>query len=196
PFEFAAEAPMWLRETVRVLSRVDLGCHYRSLVEALIRIEHRFGFDRNPQTGVGGTDRPAEIQLWIKAHRGIRRKASYDAGVVDLAAYAKRWWRWWDSLQPAWRKRRANGQWEMSAEYRKEWEWNELAFPGQNGCISVVASLYFWGTSRSALGGGGQWTGHARGEWDRAVQDAVWTLEGLEQTLPEVKKKGKGRVST
>ncbi|KAJ7682146.1 hypothetical protein DFH06DRAFT_977847 [Mycena polygramma] len=195
PFEFATNAPSWLTETVGVLSQLDLGCHFRSVLEALIRIEHRFGFKENPQTGVTGNDRPAEIQRWIRAGRGRRQKTKYDAGVVDVAGYGRRWWTWWDSLQPEWRKRGADGKWEICAEYQKDWTWDALSFPGQNGCISVAASLYFWASSRNALGGGEEWTGEAREQWDRAVQDVVWTLEGLEQTLPEPKRK-KGRGST
>ncbi|KAJ7817585.1 hypothetical protein B0H13DRAFT_1662583, partial [Mycena leptocephala] len=194
PFEFTDDAPLWLRETVRVLSQVDLGCHYRSLLEAVIRVEHRFGFAENPQTGVGGEGRPIEIHAWIKSGRGKRQKGRYEAGVTNVADYARRWWSWWDSLQPSWRKRRADDKWEISGEYKKDWDWDPFWFPGQNGCIGIVAGLYFWGSSRNALGGAGEWIGDNREEWEKAVADVVWVIEGLEQALPAPKKK-KGRAT-
>ncbi|KAJ7678287.1 hypothetical protein DFH06DRAFT_975670, partial [Mycena polygramma] len=182
-------APKWLRESVRVLSHVDLGCHYRSLVEALIRVEDKFGYDKNPQTGVSSDDRPVEVQHWIRAGRGIKLKSPYNARIKDLGEYGGRWWTWWDSLQPEWRKRRADKVWEISNGYSKEWEWDPFWFPGQNGCLCIVASLYFWGSSSLALGGTGVWDETNRKSWERAVGDAAWILEGLEQALPPRKRK-------
>ncbi|KAJ7615091.1 hypothetical protein DFH06DRAFT_1343945 [Mycena polygramma] len=188
-FEFDEDAPAWLRENVRVLSHVDLGCHFKSLLEALIRVEQKFGFEKNPQNGVSGDDRPGEIQQWIKAGRGVKRKSAYDARVKDLGDYEGRWWKWWDSLQPKWRQRGPDKMWEIRDEYLKEWEWDEFWFPGQNGCLCIVASLYFWGSSSLALGGSGVWDEANRTSWERAVRDVVWILEGLEQALPPRKKK-------
>jgi hypothetical protein len=185
---------MWLRETVRVLSQMELGCHYWSLLETVIRVEHRFGFAENPHTGVGGEGRPTEIHAWIKSGRGIRQKGWYDAGVTNLADYVRRWWSWWDSLQPSWRKRRADNKWEISGEYMENCDWDSLWFPGQNGCIGIVAGLYFWGCSRNALGGDDEWTGANREDWEMAVKDVVWMIEGLEQALLAPKKR-KGRAT-
>ncbi|KAJ7603463.1 hypothetical protein DFH06DRAFT_1350223 [Mycena polygramma] len=158
PFQFTEDAPKWLRESVRVLSHVDLGCHYRSLVEALIRVEDKFG-------GSSALD-PS----------GARNQAEkpYNARIKDLGEYGGRWWTWWDSLQPEWRKRGADKVWEISDGYSKEWEWDPFWFPGQNGL---------------ALGGTGVWDETNRKSWERAVGDAAWVLEGLEQALPPRKRK-------
>ncbi|KAJ7838435.1 hypothetical protein B0H13DRAFT_2367460 [Mycena leptocephala] len=168
-FDFGPEAPTWLRESVRVLLHVDLGCHYRSLVETLIRVECKLGFDENPQTGVSGEARPAEVSRWIKSGRGIRQKGPYDAGITDLRDYADRWWGWWDSLQPVWRKRARDNKWES----------------GGNTQMIVI------GTRSGSLArtGEGGWDDDNREEWERAVADVVWILEGLEQAVPAPKKK-------
>ncbi|KAJ7079329.1 hypothetical protein C8R43DRAFT_1143284 [Mycena crocata] len=188
PFEFSADAPTWLRENVRVLSHLDLGCHYRALVETLIRLEHRFGFTDNPRTGITRAARPDEVSHWIGVGRGLRQKGPYDAEVKNLELYAKRWQAWWDSLQPDWRTRADNGSWSRPEEYGDKWDWDALWFPGQNGCVSIVASLYFWGTAKAALGGDGVWAGENRLRWEESVTDVLWMMEGLEHALPAPKK--------
>ncbi|KAJ7836512.1 hypothetical protein B0H13DRAFT_2368683 [Mycena leptocephala] len=155
PFDFGPEALAWLQESMRVLSHV----------------ENKFGFDENPQTGVGGEDRPAEVFRWIKSGRGIRQKGPYDAGITNLR----------DEVEIT--SGKAGGGHSVDCD------WDLFWFPGQNGCISIVASLYFWGSSRSALGGEGGWEDENREEWERAVADVVWILEGLEQAIPTPKKK-------
>ncbi|KAJ7182625.1 hypothetical protein C8R43DRAFT_1116257 [Mycena crocata] len=193
PFAFEPDAPAWLRDSVRVLTCVDLGCHYHSLVEALIRVEHRFGFKTNPTTGIKREGRPDEVSRWISAGRALKRKGAYDAEITDLDRYATTWRAWWDSLQPSWRKRAAAGDsWHRPDEYDKSWAWDELWFPGQNGCLSLVAGLYFWGAAKQALSGdagGGGWTVEQRHMWEEAILDTVWMVEGLEQALPAPKKR-------
>ncbi|KAJ7436813.1 hypothetical protein B0H11DRAFT_2255890 [Mycena galericulata] len=169
--EVPAECPSWLRDIVR------------------------YGSEGNLRAGLSTKNRPAEVQAWIRAGRGLRAKGSYDAGITDLGDYAKRWTAWWDSLQPTWRKRGADGQWMVGGTYGEDWA--TLWFPGQNGCVSLVASLYFWGASKRALGAadGAVWIGEERAKWDRTVQDVVWMVEGLENAVPGPKgRKKKGRV--
>jgi hypothetical protein len=57
-------------------------------------------------------------------------------------------------------------------------EWGSLAAPGQNGMLSVVASIYWWGCAEKALG---QVT-HSE-EWGKAAVDTIIVLHGL-PTMP------------
>ncbi|KAJ7229602.1 hypothetical protein C8J57DRAFT_1013490, partial [Mycena rebaudengoi] len=141
-FEFSDDVPMWLRENMRVLSSVDLGCHFDSLLQALVRLEDKFGYSNNPRVGVSSTGRPQEVQAWIRVGRGLKAKRIYEPAITDVVDYAARWTRWWGSLQPEWREKR-DGVWCIGGEYGDDWD--SLWYPGQNGCLSVVASLYFWG---------------------------------------------------
>ncbi|KAJ7164588.1 hypothetical protein C8R43DRAFT_946404 [Mycena crocata] len=215
PFEFADNAPEWLRENVRVLTHIDLGCHYQSLVEALIRLEERMELGETGGTGIGRTKvaRPTQVSSWIGAgrfgrpiafisftrtrespfQRGLKRKTPYDAGVTNLKTYGKSWQGWWDSLQPAWRTRAADGSWERPDEYAQTWDWGEFWYSRQNGCVSIVATLYFWGSSKQAMGGTGGWGDENREVWEGAIADAVWMLEGLEQAVPAPPRKKRGR---
>ncbi|KAJ7490099.1 hypothetical protein B0H11DRAFT_1719727 [Mycena galericulata] len=197
PLVLPDNTPKWLSDAVRHLSAVDLGSHFRSLLETLVRVEERFGFDEDhPRSGVSKTNRPKEVDEWIKAGRGLRAKKGWDAGIRDIDEYGKRWWMWWDVLQPSWRTRGEHGGWALSEAYDEHWEWPALAHPGQNGCLSIVASLYFWGSAKSAVGAGAGWDAENRESWDWAVQDVVWMMEGMERKLPAlaVKKRSATRV--
>jgi hypothetical protein len=133
--------------------------------------------------------RPREVSEWVRAGRGLRSrsKKAYHAVIADVAEYAQRWGSWWKSLQPEWRKRGSDNRWEILDHYPDECEWGTLASQGQNGCLSLVASLYFWGMARPVGdGNAGVWS-----EWDWAVQDVLWMMEGVEMSLPEPKK-GRG----
>ncbi|KAJ7448467.1 hypothetical protein B0H11DRAFT_1744237 [Mycena galericulata] len=191
--DFPADSPQWLQDIVRVLSAAHLGPHFDSLLQMLIRLETKFSTSDNPRAGISSTKRPVEVQAWIRAARGVKAKGVYDAGIKDLEDYAKRWSAWWDSLQPEWRTRGPDGQWATGVEYGEDW--SKLWFPGQNGMSSVVASLYFWGSSSKAMGidGVSVWNGEEMEKWERAVQDVVWMVEGLENAVPVPKRKGKGR---
>ncbi|KAJ7607446.1 hypothetical protein DFH06DRAFT_1018521 [Mycena polygramma] len=185
PLQFPDNAPNWLRDSIKVLTHQDLGLHYRSLVETLLRIEERFGFDDNPRLGVSTEGRPKELGKWVNAARGTRSKKPYDAEIKDVDDYARRWGSWWDSLQPAWRQRGTEGNWKVYPAYEPAWEWGSLSSYGTNGCLSLVASLYFWGMAKEDAT---TW-----GKWDWAVQDVLWMLEGVEASLPVRKGKGRSR---
>jgi hypothetical protein len=93
--------------------------------------------------------------------------------VDDLAEYAVTWQGWWDSLQPDWRTRDSDGQWSVVDGYGKAGrEWGPLYHWGQNGVLSIVASLYFWGRAVHEKP-------ELRASWDAAVGDVVWVLEGM-----------------
>ncbi|KAJ7770728.1 hypothetical protein B0H16DRAFT_1254036, partial [Mycena metata] len=164
--ELPGDTPQWLRTVLGYLTAADLGCHYTALLTALVRLEESAGFEQEGQALASSKFRPNEVQKWIRGARGSRMKSLPE--VVNVADYARRWNVWWDALQPAWRKRGDDGYWVVGGRYGTEF--GPLDASGLNGCISIVASLYFWGTSETHDEG-------SRGEWERAVQDVAWMLE-------------------
>ncbi|KAJ7020768.1 hypothetical protein C8F04DRAFT_907597, partial [Mycena alexandri] len=88
--------------------------------------------------------RPQAVSKWIGVGRTRTNKIP---DVADTARYGDEWYAWWDSLQPKWRTRDRTGNWKMGGdtEYGGDEEWGYLDRPGPNGCLSVVAGLYFWG---------------------------------------------------
>jgi hypothetical protein len=89
-------------------------------------------------------------------------------------AYTTGWQVWWDSLQPAWRTKDAEGAWSVSGDYGDGGkEWGSLFQWGQNGILNIVASLYFWGVAVRES------TPELQSVWEECVLDVVWMLEGL-----------------
>ncbi|KAJ7895676.1 hypothetical protein B0H13DRAFT_2338752 [Mycena leptocephala] len=165
------DAPKWLHDCVELLLAQDLGGHFRALVATLIRLETAFGFDVKNDATLSAEGRPVQVHNWIK---GGRAKTKKIPAIKNIQKYADEWGKWWDRLQPAWRERDRDGRWRTGGDtsYGPANEWDALDCPGVNGCLSLVASLYFWGacTDQPPL---------IKERWDSAVQDVTWMLEGL-----------------
>ncbi|KAJ7159880.1 hypothetical protein C8R43DRAFT_881611 [Mycena crocata] len=169
-------APNWLREVVHWLLERDLGCHFTALVAALVQLETAFKFDDGNEARLPVGSRPTPVTNWIS--RGRVSKTQKIPQVANVAKYAEQFMLWWDELQPEWRKRKKDGGWEFGGDvaYGKPDEWGELDVPGQNGCLSVVAGLYIWGTCDNQ-------SADVTARWELAVLDVTWMLEGLTQSM-------------
>ncbi|KAJ7143245.1 hypothetical protein C8R46DRAFT_867539, partial [Mycena filopes] len=152
-----------------------LGCHYSSLLEALVRTETAFGFDEETYGQLPLELRPKQVSAWISSGRARTKKIPR---VEDVGTYASAWEAWWDSLQPGWRVKDREGRWKAGGDtkYGADEEWGYLDRPGPNGCLSVVAGLYFWGVCEGQSVEGKE-------RWGRSVQDVAWMLEGLEASM-------------
>ncbi|KAJ7018846.1 hypothetical protein C8F04DRAFT_976565, partial [Mycena alexandri] len=167
--DLPVDTPPWLRTVLSHLMARDLGCHYKSLLTALVRLEESAGFEQNGKALPTSKWRPLKVQKWIRGARGSRTKTLPE--VHDVAAYAKAWNAWWDALQPPWRKRGEDGLWIVGGKYGAEF--GALDASGINGCISIVASLCFWGAAKTH-------DRESRAVWETAVNDVVWMLEGVD----------------
>ncbi|KAJ7711704.1 hypothetical protein B0H16DRAFT_1343495 [Mycena metata] len=183
--EISADTPSWLSGSVQQFQAQDLGCHFTALLGALVTLETTFGFDKAIQSSLPrGTKRPQQIQKWISRGRSKVKKVP---AIDDLAAYAKEWTAWWDALQPEWRKRdHRSGQWAMGGdvEYGPDDKWGDLDAPGPNGCLSLVAGLYFWGVCEDQ-------SEEVKTRWTTAVLDVTWMLEGLTRSMDKQRAKYK-----
>jgi hypothetical protein len=182
---FPKNTPQWLCDAVGNLALEDLGNNYKSLLEALIRVEAAHGFPDDTMGGVSAKLRPGVVAMWIRGARGQKTKKPPVIKPRDMLAYSDSWQAWWDTLQPSWRTKDAGGKWRITQEYGDDW--TPLEFLGANGVLSVVASLYFWATNMRMLSSvhGEAWFVEEENKWDKAVQDVVWMLEGLYAYLEE-----------
>ncbi|KAJ7601273.1 hypothetical protein DFH06DRAFT_1026859, partial [Mycena polygramma] len=158
---------------------VTLGPSFKSVLEAIVRIEEAHGWDEDVKIRPEG--RPEVIGLWVKGGRGSKSKKV--PIIKKFAAYPKTWQSWWDSLQPAWRKRGVDGTWEIGGDYGEDWR--SLNCPGVNGVLNLAASLYFWGLQGRGLREerGEAWFTQHQALWDDAVHDVAWMLDGLHTYL-------------
>ncbi|KAK6966800.1 hypothetical protein R3P38DRAFT_2815716 [Favolaschia claudopus] len=170
----AAEAPPypphaapWFRDAYAAMTRIDLGPHFHALVAAWTRMEAASRFEHS-ESNLSPKLRPKQVGAWIAANR-----RGTDPLVENPTEYAAQWQQWWDSLQPSWRSRDAEGRWSISATYGGAGrEWGPLYRWGVNGVLSILASLYFWGCAVQS-------NQDLLPLWEAAVVDVVWMLEGM-----------------
>ncbi|KAJ6489313.1 hypothetical protein C8R47DRAFT_952517, partial [Mycena vitilis] len=158
--------PAWLVDCVAQFRTKDLGCHFTSLLAALVDLETAFGFDEETYICLPADFRPDAVNKWIKGGRTTKTKKI--PLVKKPAKYADQWYQWWDFLQPQWRRCGPDGNWAAGgdATYGGANEWDALDAPGPNGCLSLVAGLYFWGAVEQPP--------DVRQRWLVAVQDVAW----------------------
>ncbi|KAJ7601289.1 hypothetical protein DFH06DRAFT_1026821, partial [Mycena polygramma] len=168
--ELPDDTPQWLSNALLYIRGADLGCHYASLLRALVRLEESAGFENDDHTPLPASKhRPTQVQKWIQGKRGEKMKTLPE--VKNVVTYSKQWYKWWDDLQPSWRQRDANGKWITGGEYGSDW--GKLDCAGINGSLSIVAALYFWGAAPTH-------TEETRAVWNEAVEDVTWILEGVD----------------
>ncbi|KAJ7115515.1 hypothetical protein C8R43DRAFT_902660 [Mycena crocata] len=161
------KAQDWFIHAYGEMTRENLGAHYTAVLAAWIRLEAACRFE-NPAHKLSWKGRPDEVGQWINTARG--RKAPPPI-VTDIPKFAAKFWGWWNSLQPEWRTRGADGKWVRGETYGGKWDDNLLHW-GINGTLSIVAALHFWGCAvvRDPA---------HRADWEEAVNDVSWILEGL-----------------
>ncbi|KAJ7432729.1 hypothetical protein FB451DRAFT_1196827 [Mycena latifolia] len=161
-----AKAPSWFVDGRAVISKVDLGCHFDALIAAWTRIEYASRFEHGP-TNLSAKLRPRQVGIWISG-----RRAGVPPKVTDVTAFSEQWGKWWDSLQPTWRKKDVHGKWEMGQYGEAGKEWGPLYQWGVNGTLSLLVSLYCWGCAVVD-------EPELRAAWEEALEDVGWMLEGM-----------------
>ncbi|KAJ7856843.1 hypothetical protein B0H14DRAFT_2257617, partial [Mycena olivaceomarginata] len=158
------QAPDWFINAYREVTRTNLGAHFNAAVAAWMRIEAASKF-QNPKEALSSKGRPKIIADWIGGGQGQKQAALV---VKNGKKFGKEWWKWWDGLQPEWRLRREDGL-GLTGENSGEGEWGDtqLIYWGQNGTLSIVAGLFFWGLAVMN-------DSELRGEWEITVNDTVW----------------------
>ncbi|KAJ7642644.1 hypothetical protein DFH06DRAFT_999518 [Mycena polygramma] len=167
------DAEPWFVKAREEMVASDLGCHFHALIAAWTRIEYASCFQNGP-TNLPPKGRPKQVGAWIANGRLVQgRKRRADVDIPDTDEYALGWQKWWDSLQPKWRKRAKDGRWSMDEKYDGQ-DWGPLYHWGVNGVLNVVASLCFWGRCVVAK----QVESDVRA-WEVAVDDVTWLMENM-----------------
>ncbi|KAI5823646.1 hypothetical protein K523DRAFT_135737, partial [Schizophyllum commune Tattone D] len=160
------DAPDWMSNNFALLHQPQLGDKYCDLLRLWIALEKAKGFDINKKNKgmVGPTKKPAILQHWIQCGRAPRVKQN--PLVKNVKAFEKDVWSWWSGLQPSWRKFDGDGR--PSEDRDVDGDWGHLEVHGQNGFMSVVACLCWWGLSLK---------GKSNKSWERCVDDVAWVCE-------------------
>ncbi|KAJ6475838.1 hypothetical protein C8R47DRAFT_927877, partial [Mycena vitilis] len=75
----------------------------------------------------------------------------------------KKWWEWYCSLSPSWRKKDDAGR--PMIEEGASSDWGSLVHPGANGMLTVLLPLVWWRQGEE---------GPASEDWLAAVRDVAW----------------------
>jgi hypothetical protein len=140
------------------------------MLEALVALERSYGFKIGSKNLSKGSRRPVQVQDWIKDGRGRNLAVR---PIANLARYQEDWWAWWTELQPPWRGS-WRGQTSEKSAVPADADWGKLVVPGQNGLLSVVATLYWWAVAEKKAG-----TLTPSVGWGEAVVDTTFVLRGL-----------------
>ncbi|KAK7018521.1 hypothetical protein R3P38DRAFT_2784330 [Favolaschia claudopus] len=160
-----------------------VGDCFNNLLVAWADLERAYLWVKKPLTGrssLSAANRPSQVALWIGAGRGLRGgPMSKGAGptIGSVVKFEQNWWAWWASLQPPWRVRDAGHPERFSREEygaKTSEDWDTLRAPGQNGMLSVIATLYWWGVKLKD-----KVDGEEKRSWVEAVCDVKWMILGL-----------------
>ncbi|KAJ7932989.1 hypothetical protein B0H13DRAFT_2307260 [Mycena leptocephala] len=145
-----SNAPAWFVDGHAAVTEKDLGCHFHALVAAWTRVEAASRFEHGP-TNLPSKHRPKPMS---------GRLCGTVAHLVGLIAASVE-------------KKGDDGEWSVVGGYGAGGrEWGPLYQWGTNGTLTLVASLYFWG---SVLGDDVDF----RARWEAAVMDVCWMMEGM-----------------
>jgi hypothetical protein len=156
--------PDWFSNGYRPLKEADLGKKWENLLVKYVDLEARSGFasPRGIKHALTSNKRPAEVEWWI----GRARKSQ--PVIEDVPKFAESFWSWWKGLQPMWRDVSRTPGILTSVHRQGDGDWVELEKPGQNGFLTVMSLLSWWGqvshTEAEML------------EWQAAIEDVDWVL--------------------
>ncbi|KAK6997417.1 hypothetical protein R3P38DRAFT_2797729 [Favolaschia claudopus] len=148
------DAGDWFRAVYPEVTAEPVGDCFNHLLIAWAGLEQTYSWVKKAPSGrssLGTTGRPSQVALWIGAGRGLRGGPMREGAgptIGSVVKFEETWWQWWSALQPAWRVRDGGHPGRFSREEyggKTREDWETLRAPGQNGMLSVVAALYWWG---------------------------------------------------
>ncbi|KAJ7029032.1 hypothetical protein C8F04DRAFT_963367 [Mycena alexandri] len=171
------DAAAWFSAAYSDITKANLGSSFNALLAAFSDLERAFKWDKGKKNQeLGKVNRPPACTPY---HRGSRARPEADTvpKIPSLAVYERDWWKGWATLQPQWRVEspgRSNPFLRETYPALSPDNWNPLRVPGQNGMLSVVAALYWWGLKNSAVG-----EREDKESWSEAVADVKWMVKGM-----------------
>ncbi|KAK0439645.1 hypothetical protein EV421DRAFT_1713175 [Armillaria borealis] len=163
--------PEWFGDLVAYLEGYDHGTQWKDVLGCLMVWEGRGGFKdlKGAKHGLPPTGRPMEVGPWIKNYRWTKPEVTAET----LRRFANDWWTWWKRFQPTWQN---TGDMEgpLTSDHQPGLggDWSSLVKRGQNGFMSPVACLAWWG---EAVGDETE----LRMEWEGALEECHHVLLNL-----------------
>ncbi|KAJ7722531.1 hypothetical protein B0H16DRAFT_1266073, partial [Mycena metata] len=170
-----ADAAAWFSAAYRDITKVDVGGNFNALLGVFCELERAYKWEKGRKNKeLGKVNRPPAASDWISRARGsrVRPESNTVPKIVSLAVYEREWWSWWATLQPD--AGRPNRFARETYPTPKPENWDPLRVPGQNGILTVVATLYWWGLKNLEIG-----EREDKESWVEAVADVKWMVKGM-----------------
>ncbi|KAF9471337.1 hypothetical protein BDN70DRAFT_939020 [Pholiota conissans] len=152
------DSPNWFKAALLMLNSADLGPEWQELIRKWAAFEVKEEYQEVAK--LKSTHRPVSVKDWIQ--RG--RSPNWRPLIRNTSTYGKEYMRWWTALQPAWRIS-SDGTISFSST---DGDWEPLRRPGINGLLSVMGSLFHWGTALQKNG-----KSVKNPQWIAAVRDCL-----------------------
>ncbi|THH28041.1 hypothetical protein EUX98_g6149 [Antrodiella citrinella] len=156
----------WFVTAVSYL-QVDLGKHYTALIVQWIELEGVYDYSRT-RTAMSTKCQPLELKAWYA------KNTEPDIQRITLEEFASRFWRWWNSLQPIWRKENR----DRTVRVDSKLGWTILEKHGRQGWYGLMVYIKWWGLKLQDLGAIDGADGH-RDKWRAAIVDLSEMMGGL-----------------
>ena len=134
----------WFANAYKTLKNKNIGPIFSALLPLYVELESCTNFDiGGTTTGFRKGNRPDEVTWWIG--HGREREPT----IKNIDVFDKRWWSWWKGLQPPSRQVAAV-EGLLSGDHHLvevEEDWDVLHKHGQNGFLTVLSTLTWWGGS-------------------------------------------------
>ncbi|KAJ6460702.1 hypothetical protein C8R47DRAFT_932322, partial [Mycena vitilis] len=152
--------PKWAADAHATLLSGGGGEKWARVVEMWWRHEGAVKFE-GPGKGQQAKLRPASVAGWVAR----ARTGGPNPPLSDVYAFAAQWWKWWDALNPGWRRKGLQAGQRMK---KGEGEWGSTVQTGPNGMLNVLICLRWWRdkVDDSELP-----------KWEEALEDVEWVLE-------------------
>ncbi|KAL1669782.1 hypothetical protein GGF50DRAFT_43470 [Schizophyllum commune] len=166
------EAPSWFAANFALLNRPELGSQYLYLLDAWINLEaaNNFIIGKGNKAKLAAL-KPELLRDWIQAGRAPRCKKL--PAVINVDNFGKSVKAWWEAMQPSWRKDAVTGL-LRSRRPRPGETWGvPLEVRGQNGMLSVVVCVCWWGLAL------GRASDEGRASWVRLTTDVALVCQQM-----------------
>lgn len=140
-----AAGSQWFNQAVTFLD-IDLGASYRRLLLQWMEMESRKRWISSLRH-FKASQRPKELKKWVESGR---YRSTITILPNDVPRFGKSVWKWWKSLQPAWRG--VDSQTERPEHVNQMGnEWSTLDFSGPNGWLGILVCIRWWGEAVHGL---------------------------------------------
>ncbi|KAJ6480693.1 hypothetical protein C8R47DRAFT_982738 [Mycena vitilis] len=160
--------PRWMKDACTILEACPVRegeSNWGAALSAWMRLEEAYTFETSVSQRIKPGLRPSEVGQWIKNGRPVTRETV----VAKHEVLVGKWWDWYSSLSPSWRKKDEAGR-PVIDEGAAAGDWGVLVHPGANGMLTVLLPLAWWRQGEE---------GAPSEDWLAAVRDVAWVLEGL-----------------